>query len=131
MLMVRLTYRDYLHLVLGGGNSIIFYFHPYLGRWTSLTNIFQRGWNHQLVFLYSSLLKENMKPYQIFFGFMTSLGQKNMGNWGLIRYNPSYISMYNGKWRGPPLLDIHVNVHHLRLQKPQTEQNNLASIALP
>ena len=26
----------------------IFYFHPYLGKWSNLTNIFQRGWNHQL-----------------------------------------------------------------------------------
>ena len=25
-----------------------FYFHPYLGKIPSLTNIFQRGWNHQL-----------------------------------------------------------------------------------
>ncbi len=33
---------------LGGGNSNIFYFHPYLGKWSSLTNIFQMGWNHQL-----------------------------------------------------------------------------------
>ena len=30
--------------------SNIFYFHPYLGRWSNLTNIFQMGWNHQLVF---------------------------------------------------------------------------------
>ena len=28
--------------------SIIFYFHPYLGKIPILTNIFQRGWNHQL-----------------------------------------------------------------------------------
>ena len=28
--------------------SNIFYFHPYLGRWSNLTNIFQMGWNHQL-----------------------------------------------------------------------------------
>ena len=28
-----------------------FYFHPYLGKWSNLPNIFQRGWNHQLVFL--------------------------------------------------------------------------------
>ena len=28
--------------------SNIFYFHPYLGKWSNLTNIFQRGWNHQL-----------------------------------------------------------------------------------
>ena len=33
---------------LGGGNSNIFYFHPYLGKIPILTNIFQRGWNHQL-----------------------------------------------------------------------------------
>ena len=28
--------------------SNIFYFHPYLGKWSHLTNIFQMGWNHQL-----------------------------------------------------------------------------------
>ena len=27
--------------------SNIFYFHPYLGKVSILTNIFQRGWNHQ------------------------------------------------------------------------------------
>ena len=32
---------------LGGGNSNIFYFHSYLGKWSNLTNIFQ-SWNHQL-----------------------------------------------------------------------------------
>ena len=36
-------------IILGGGNSIIFHFHPYLGKWSNLTNIFERGWNHQLV----------------------------------------------------------------------------------
>ena len=25
-----------------------YYFHPYLGKWSNLTNIFQLGWNHQL-----------------------------------------------------------------------------------
>ena len=28
--------------------SNIFYFHPYLGKWSNLTNMFQMGWNHQL-----------------------------------------------------------------------------------
>ena len=28
--------------------SNIFNFHPYLGKWSNLTNIFQMGWNHQL-----------------------------------------------------------------------------------
>ena len=27
--------------------SNIFYFHPYLGKISNLTNIFQSGWNHQ------------------------------------------------------------------------------------
>ena len=36
-------------LNLNGGNSNIFYFHPYLGKWSNLTNILQTGWNHQLV----------------------------------------------------------------------------------
>ena len=29
--------------------SKIFYVHPYLGKWSNLTNILQIGWNHQLV----------------------------------------------------------------------------------
>ena len=33
---------------LDGGFKYVF-FHPYLGRWSKLTNIFQMGWNHQLV----------------------------------------------------------------------------------
>ena len=28
-----------------------FYFRPYLGKWSNLTNIFQMGWNHHLVIL--------------------------------------------------------------------------------
>ena len=31
--------------------SNIFYFHPYLGMISNLTNIFQLGWNHQLVYI--------------------------------------------------------------------------------
>ena len=33
-----------------------FYFHPYLGEWSNLTNIFQMGWNHHLVKLCFSWL---------------------------------------------------------------------------
>ena len=33
--------------------SNIFYFHPYLGKTSNLTNIFQMGWNHQpVIYLY-------------------------------------------------------------------------------
>ena len=37
-----------IDIKLGGGNSNIFYVHSYLGKIPMLTNIFQRGWNHQL-----------------------------------------------------------------------------------
>ena len=29
-------------------NIFLFSPHPYLGKWSNLTNIFQLGWNHQL-----------------------------------------------------------------------------------
>ena len=32
--------------------SNVFYFHPYLGKWSNLTNIFQMGWNHHLDYIY-------------------------------------------------------------------------------
>ena len=35
-------------LKLGGFNLTILSFYPYLGKWSNLTNMFQRGWNHQL-----------------------------------------------------------------------------------
>ena len=41
----KLKYDD-----LGGGFKYCFYFHPYLGKWSNLTNIFLMGWNHQLVY---------------------------------------------------------------------------------
>ena len=31
--------------------QILFNVHPYLGKWSNLANIFQMGWNHQLVVL--------------------------------------------------------------------------------
>ena len=40
--------RNKIPKELGGGNSNIFYFHPYLGKIPILTHIFQMGWNHQL-----------------------------------------------------------------------------------
>ena len=49
----------YEKIPLGGETSNIVYGQPYLGKIPNLTNIFQRGWNHQLVillreFVYSS-----------------------------------------------------------------------------
>ena len=35
-------------IFLGGGFKTYFYFYPYLGTWSKLTNMFQIGWNYQL-----------------------------------------------------------------------------------
>ena len=39
-----------IYCILGGGLKY-FLFSPYLGKWSNLTNIFQMGWNHQLVYI--------------------------------------------------------------------------------
>ena len=48
----NLNNRHVFYTILGGGFNEFFFlnFHPYLGRWSNLTNIFQLGWNHQLVY---------------------------------------------------------------------------------
>ena len=38
-----------------GGAFKCFLFSPYMGKWSNLTNIFQMGWNHQLVMHFSFL----------------------------------------------------------------------------
>ena len=58
--------------------QIFVYVQPYLGKWSNLTNIFQMGWNHQLVFFSGSDSKkivtwigeENMKKYLRKFGVL-------------------------------------------------------------
>ena len=58
---VRSSWWHCLHFLetnLGGGFKY-FYFHPYLGKWSNLTNIFQMGWDHQLA---NTLLKFNCSP---------------------------------------------------------------------
>ena len=50
--------------------SIIFYFHPYLGKISNLTNIFQMGWNHQLDDIYiNTETLQNPTPFTHFFSF--------------------------------------------------------------
>ena len=51
--------------------SNMFYVHPYLGKWSNSTNIFQTGWNHQrvytcLIFLIHKLIhQESVQAYPI------------------------------------------------------------------
>ena len=47
---------------LGGGFKYIFYFHPYLGRWSNLPNIFQMGcFNHQLATIFIAEAQANVE----------------------------------------------------------------------
>ncbi len=41
--------------------SNIFYFHPYLGKIPILTNIFQMGWNHQLVYVFGEFASQRLQ----------------------------------------------------------------------
>ena len=45
---LKLVLHNHHHL---GGGFKYYFFHPYLGKWSNLTNIFQMGWNHQLVII--------------------------------------------------------------------------------
>ena len=68
---------------LGGGNSNIFHLHPYLGKIPILTNMFQRGWNHQpVVFLEIWREHKNLKVDQGWYVwfllfFVMSISSKN------------------------------------------------------
>ena len=44
-----------------GGGFKHFYFHPYLGQWSNLTNIFQMGWNHRPVFVDEKLCSSSLE----------------------------------------------------------------------
>ena len=48
LVFVRVRCMETLRNLGGGFEDVLFYFHPYLGKWSNLTNIFQLGWNHQL-----------------------------------------------------------------------------------
>ena len=53
--------------------SNIFHFHPYLGKGSNLTNIFQRGWNHHQVILFIYLFGQKDVFFSLFGGFFASL----------------------------------------------------------
>ena len=56
--------------------SNIFYFHPYLGKWSNLTNIFQMGWNHQLVMLPSQKVWKTFQMLSLTNWFVTGKTMK-------------------------------------------------------
>ena len=75
--------------------SSIFYFQPYLGKWSNLTNIFQMAWNHPLVFIgmkeYSNLEKD----------LKDVLSQKNWKLWisiGILETHEVGIPFVSNQW---------------------------------
>ena len=54
--------------------SSIFYFHPYSGKWSNLTHIFQMGWNHQLEWLLLVYLPLPSGFFLIWWTQMVSMG---------------------------------------------------------
>ena len=92
--------------------SNIFYFHPYLGKIPILTNIFQRGWNHQLVLFFRvfdqthckvtlrrdwSIAKKNIHGTGIFPLHLAMKNQANVGN---------YTSPMDGMGWGTKIQDV-------------------------
>ena len=70
----------------------ICYFHPYLGKWSNLTNIFQMGWNHQ--------------PVEIW----------------MIFFQPVFLIFLGGPvffWNEPYLADVSLEKSHRKLKLPQ------------
>ena len=75
----------------------IFYFQPYLGKIPILTNIFQRGWNHQVVFFlkkYDSSLRRFVNHAQREAAIDCILGRRQTGwfsecdLWDLFSHSP-------------------------------------------
>ena len=95
MYAVKLTITPFCEgVILGACVSrwwfqICFYFHPYLGKWSNLTIIFQRGWNHQVVFLSPRIWwfrhSASRTQNEVFFGGPST----TPGGWVLTRTFPS------------------------------------------
>ena len=67
--------RENPQMIPGWWFQRFFYFHPYLGRWCNLTNIFRMGWNHQLDTVDGSeVLRSPVEVGRLSHHFTTGLG---------------------------------------------------------
>ena len=88
--------------------QIFFSFHPYLGKFSNLTHIFQMGWNHQLVLLLRA------GPAWFFFGWGVCWSEVFKGIW--VTHHPlmgQYVPFYAPRnW--PFQEDFHApQTHHI------------------
>ena len=82
--------------------SNIFYFHPYLGNISNLTNIFQRGWNHQLDFvrlIYFGIRKSNV--WKIKNDDLQGVYPKTHSAWPAFTMSPAEFREKNGEHLRP------------------------------
>ena len=75
--------------------SNIFYFHPYLGKIPILTNIFQRGWNHQLEEYHNPLCSLNPSASGFFRVQKKTFSRgiwstRNVPTWGFVALQRGY-----------------------------------------
>ena len=80
------------YVQLAGGCKRFLYVYPYLGKWSTLTDIFSNGWNHQLVNIYQILMNVSLS-YEVhtwvseLIRFSLRFGQTNLasgGGWELL-----------------------------------------------
>ena len=79
------------------------YFQPCLGKWSNLTNIFQMGWNHQLVYV--------MNPFVLRFWGLNPCLPSPAKMWGMpcikVIGAPRWQNAYQkGGWRNPKSCQI-------------------------
>ena len=78
--------------------SNIFYFHPCLRRWSNLINIFQMGWNHQLVMCFKCFIKVTYWHYTMPLTFPQNV-TPTRPRWRVVTYgSSSFIWITPMKW---------------------------------
>ena len=78
--MARFEFECQCGLSTGWWFPIFFDFNPSLGKIPILTNIFQMGWNHQLVY-FLQMHPDKLYTNRFFEGLCWSLGRKAMKRW--------------------------------------------------
>ena len=70
--------------------SNICYFEPYLGKWSNLTNIFQRGWNHQLDLVWFGHISLIVSQFRFFLNVLTRSFDWRSSNLQVFRKSTTY-----------------------------------------
>ena len=92
----------------GRHNNLVggFKFHPYLGKWSNLTNIFQRGWNHHLEYIVGAPYNNSTSNDRLKGGFHLERSSRKTFNKELRRHREPPVALdgrcggkHNSGWR--------------------------------